>query len=701
MDIEKILSNMTIEQKFGQMTQLNRICIFHKQQFSRYKLTEQQHDSIGSVLGYGAEEDVKANFDEHLKNDPNRIPLLLMLDIIHGYKTAFPIPLALGASFNEEIAEKCCELSAKEAVKEGVTVTFSPMVDLSRDARWGRIMETPSEDPYLNGEFGKAMIRGYHKGGLACCVKHFAAYGAAEGGRDYNLVDISEHTLREYYLRAYHECLKENPELIMTSFNTLNGIPATGNKHLMCDILRDEWGYDGVIITDYNAVCEMVTHRYKENDRQAGKAALDATVDIEMCSPIFFLHGPDLVEKGEVSVERVDQSVKRILKLKDKLGLFENPYYKLTDEKASVTDEAREIVRKAAEETFVLLKNDGSLPLNASEKVVYVGPFVDSKEIIGNWSMFADTQAPVSIKSGVESLLGKKIDFALGCGPTWKESDESGIPCALELVKSADKVVLCVGEHQLESGECKSKVDIRLSAVQRKLIKEVHACGKKVVGVVFGGRPLALKDVVDCFDALLFVWQPGTEGGNAIANVLYGKVNPSGKLSASFPMSVGQCPLYYSQFTTGRPKLVDAGFFDGTSCYIDEKNTALFPFGYGLSYTNFALSTPIFSAYEMDKDGQITVSVDVENTGKMDGAEVVQMYIRDDFSEIVRPEKELKGHKKVYLKAGEKTTVTFTIDKNVLSYYGVDDKLVAEKGTFTVYISKDGVDFTESQITLK
>ena len=701
MDIEKLLSKMSLEEKLCQMTQLSRYCVYHdEKRFSFLNLTEKQRDSMGSVLAYNMDYDVKANLDEHLKNDPHKIPLIIMLDVIHGYKTIFPIPLALGGSFDEQLVEECCKFSAIEASKEGVMATFSPMVDLARDARWGRVMETTSEDPYLNGEFGKAMVRGYHAGGLACCVKHFAAYGAAESGRDYNIVDMSEHTLREFYLKSYHECLKENPELIMTSFNSLNGIPATGNKHLMVDILRDEWCYDGVLITDYNAVMEMIAHRYKENRKEAAKAALKAGVDIEMCSSTFAIEGQELVNEGEIDIKSIDDSVRRILKLKEKMGLFENPYYRLSEEKALVNEEGRTLARKMAEETFVLLKNNDVLPLNKEEKIAVVGPFADSKEILGSWSMFADCNATVSIKSGIEKILNREINCVSGCGWGWNDYDESNIISAVEFAKNADKIVVCFGEHQSESGECKSKSDIKLSKTQTKMIKELHKLGKKMVGVLFTGRPIVIDEVIELFDGLMLVWQPGTEGGNAIANALYGEVNTFGKLTMSFPRTVGQCPIYYNSLPTGRPSATEAGYFFGTTCYIDQMNSPLFPFGYGLNYTKFELSKPIISSESMTENDTVSVSVKLKNVGKIDGVEIVQLYIKDDFSEIIRPEKELKGYKRIYLKAGEEQEVSFEINKDILSYYGVDNVLVAEKGSFTIYLSFNGLDFEEVKLKL-
>ncbi len=705
MDIEKLLGQMTVEEKLCQMTQLNlRAAVYREDtktwDYSAVNMTEAQYAAIGSGLSYDPNYPLREALSVHLAADRNGIPLIVMLDIVHGYKTAFPIPLAIGATFDTALTEKCFQFTAKEATQDGAMVTFSPMVDLVRDARWGRVMETTSEDPFVNGEFGKAMIRGYHAGGLACCVKHYAAYGAAEGGRDYNTVDMSEYTLREYYLRAYQECLKEAPEMIMTSFNSLNGVPATANRHLMLDILRGEWQFDGVVITDYNAVWEMINHGYKEDTREAGKAALNATVDMEMATTSFFKHGEDLVKSGEVDEKLLDNSVRRILKLKDKLGLFENPYYKLAKMRAQVTDEGRELSRKLAEESFVLLKNDGVLPLEKGEKIAWIGPLADTKEIVGNWCGFCDRDATVTVKSGVENLLGRSVAYVRGCGWGWNDKNESGIAEAVELAKEADKIVLCVGEHQSESGECRSKADIRIPNMQRKLIKAIRACGKPVVGVVFAGRPLALKNELELFDGLLYVWQPGTEGGNAIANVLYGEVCPSGKLPMSFPRSVGQCPIYYNHYATGRPQPVDAGFFSGTTGYQDERNAPLFPFGFGLSYTRFEISEPILSATELREDERLTVQVTVKNVGDTDGAEVVQLYLRDDFSELVRPVKMLKGFQRVFLKSGEEREITFTLDKETLSYYGENGALTVEKGAFTVYVGQDSKNVKEGKFRL-
>lgn len=705
MDIEKLLRQMTLEEKLCQMTQTTSLCVYRDEkekcgEFSVMNLTDKQYDSLGSVLAYKSSFGAKGVQDEHLKNDRNQIPLLIMMDVIHGWKTEYPVPLAMGATFNLDLIEECCKATAEEAVQDGVMVTFSPMVDLSRDARWGRVMETNSEDPYLNGEFGKAMIRGYHAGGLACCVKHFAAYGGAESGKDYNLVDMSEHTLREYYLRPYQECMKENPELVMTSFNSLNGIPSIANKHLMLDILRGEWEYDGVVISDYAAVNELIRHRCKPNGKEAAKAAISTTADIEMCTPHFAHYGEELVRSGELDEKIIDDSVRRILRLKEKLGLFENPYYKLAKEGTSVTEKSRDIARRVAEETFVLLKNEDVLPLRKEEKIALIGPFADTKEIVGGWSVFCDREATIPVKVGMEKLAEKEIPCAKACHDRWNSSDESGFDEAIETAKRADKVILCIGEAQSESGECKSKTDIRLPKIQRKLVREIRKLGKPVVAVIFAGRPLVLTEEIDSFDGVLYVWHPGTEGGNAIANVLYGKVNPSGKLPVSLPRSVGQCPLYYNSFSTGRPAPFDAVIVNGTSCYIDELTLPLFPFGFGLSYTKFQLSAPCVTSSVIRKGESLQVRTKIKNVGSVAGAETVQLYIRDDFSELVRPVKELKGFQKVFLEPNEEKEISFEITEEMLSYYGVDDVFGAEKGTFTISVGTSSVDLQSVSIEL-
>lgn len=446
--------------------------------------------------------------------------------------------------------------------------------------------------------------------------------------------------------------------------------------------------------------CLRNQHRCKPNGKEAAKAAISMTADIEMCTPHFAHYGEELVRLGELDEKIIDDSVRRILRLKEKLGLFENPYYKLTEEGASVTEETRKVAWKVAEESFVLLKNEGVLPLQKEEKIALFGPFANTKDIVGGWNVFCDKQATIPVKTGVEGVLGREIPCAEACGRKWNDVDESGFQTALDVASQADKIILCIGEEENEAGECKSKTDIRLPAVQRKLVKEIRKLKKPVVAVVFAGRPLVLTEEIDLFDGVLYAWHPGTEGGNAIANVLYGKVNPSGKLPVSLPRSVGQCPLYYNSFSTGRPAPFDAVIVNGTSCYIDELTLPLFPFGFGLSYTQFELTAPCVTATTIKSGESLQVRTKIKNVGSVAGAETVQLYIRDDFSELVRPVKELKGFQKVFLEPNEEKEIFFEITEEMLSYYGVDDVFGAEKGTFTVSVGTNSVDLQSVSIEL-
>ena len=709
MNLKELLSKMTLEQKIGQLMQINANFIVNTNAnntgaVNELGLSQEQVDLVGSILNFSCAQEVIDIQNKHLEKDPNKIPLSFMMDVIHGYKTQFPIPLALGCSFDPELVEECAKQAAKEAVTAGVMVTFSPMVDLARDARWGRVMETTSEDPYFNGEMGKAFIRGYHKGGLGVCVKHFAGYGGAEAGRDYNLVDMSEYTFRNYYLHAYKECMKENPEMYMTSFNLLNGIPSSGNKWLMNDILRGEFGFDGVLISDYNAIMEMLTHGFFANAKECAEGALNCNVDIEMMSASYVNHAKQLVEEGKISIELIDKMVMRNLKLKERLGLFTNPYGRADSEKEKklVSKKTRLLAMETAQKCCVLLKNDGVLPLNKQEKIAYVGPFADSNEIIGFWCCAGKNEDAITIKQGVQKLVGKrKNTFTKGCGFGLFESDESGFAEAIKACKRADKIVLCIGEWQNHSGEGNSKADIRLTAIQRKLFDRLAKLNKPMVSVVFGGRPQVLTDIQGS-NAILYVWQPGTEGGNAIARVLYGEANPSAKLSMTFPRSVGQCPIYYNHYRTGRPKPDDAQLETRyISAYIDERNTPLYPFGYGLSYTKFEISDLKVSNKQIGKGESITASVRVANVGERAGEEVVQLYIHDKVASVVRPVKELKGFKKIRLEAGESKEVCFEISERALEFYNAQGKLVAEPGEFDIMIGNSSDNLLSTLIEYK
>ena len=702
--LKKLVSAMSLEEKALQLTQ-----------YPVYELDESAEAVVTGLCDLGGIDREALWRTGTILNAPNgetvqsirktrrekgiADPLPFMLDVIHGYRTIYPVPLAMACTFNLKLIEDCAELAATEARYDGVDVTFSPMVDLGRDARWGRVMEGAGEDPYWSGEVGKAMIRGYHRGGIACCVKHFAGYGAAEAGREYNTTDISERNLREYYLRAYRACLEEQPELFMSSFNLLNGKPILGHKEIMLDLLRKEWGFDGVVISDFGAVEELHEHGYCETGKDCASVALSSGLDIEMGSSVYASYLPELVRTGVVSEEQIDEAVLRVLELKNKLGMYENPE-RNTDlqKRAEVTlsESGRALSRRAVEEGSVLLKNNGVLPLKENAKIALVGPFASTREIIGNWAGKGRIEECVTVKEGVEKLIKRAVPYANGC--SWKlfDTDEGGFEEAERICAQADCIVACVGEHMMNSGEAHSRADIRIPEIQRKLIAKLHKLKKPLVLVVFGGRPLVLSEIEEFANAILYVWQPGTEGGNGIANLLYGKAIPCGKTVMSFPRSSGQCPIYYNCFSTGRPKKKDKPSAlsgeEWRTGYDDEYNSPIYPFGYGLSYTEFLYSDLKLSAAKMKRGGKITASVNLKNVGSSDGYETVQWYIRDLFASVVRPVKELKGYEKVLLKAGEERRISFEITEEMLKYYTDGGEYAAETGAFELFVGGNSRD---------
>ena len=711
-ELKKIISEMSLEEKALQLTQFPSYELDDNQEkivtgFSRLGSVERESLwRLGTVLN-APDAQAAQSLRKTRKEKGIDDPLPIMLDVIHGYRTIYPVPVALSCSFDTSLIEDCAKLSATEAKYDGIDVTFSPMVDLTRDARWGRVMESGGEDPYWGGEVGKATIRGYHKGGIACCVKHFAGYGAAEAGKEYNTTDISDRNLREYYLRPYRECLKENPEMFMSSFNLLNGKPILGHKEIMVDMLRKEWGFDGVVISDYSSVEELYEHGFCQSGEECARVSIESGLDIEMGSSVYAGFLPKLVREGVISEETLDESVLRVLELKNKLGMYENPE-RYTDirkrDEVTLSESARNLARKAAEKSCVLLKNNGMLPLKENAKVAFVGPFVEEREIIGNWSKKAHTEDTVTIKEGVERLLKHAVPSADGCSRKLFDTDESGFEEAEKACKDADFIVACVGEYMLNSGEAHSRADIRIPEIQRKLIARLHKSGKPLALVVFGGRPLALSDVAELADAILYVWQPGTEGGNAIANLIYGKVNPCGKTVMSFPRSVGQCPVYYNHFSTARPKRKDIPSFYSDerfrSGYDDEYNSPLYPFGYGLSYTEFEYFNFELSAAKLNRGGKITASVKLKNVGKKDGFETVQWYLHDLFASVVRPVKELKGYEKVFLKAGEEKIITFEITEETLKFYTDGGEFAAETGKFELFVGGNSRDCLKTDFEL-
>lgn len=696
-NMESLLEQMTLEEKIAQLMQL--ATFFYKGAAGEGEITGPLEDmgivndvvqNSGSVLGASGAWEVANIQREHLAENRLGIPLLMMADIVHGFKTIFPVPLAIGCSWDTELAEKSAEIAAKEASVSGVHVTFAPMVDLVRDPRWGRVMESTGEDPFLNSVFAKAFVRGFQGEDLtndthrvAACVKHFAAYGAPEGGRDYNTVNMSERQLRESYLPAYKAALDEGCEMVMTAFNTVDGIPASGNKKLMRDLLREEWNFDGVMISDWGAVKELIPHGVAEDEREAALKGLEAGVDIEMMTACYAKNLGDLVESGELSEALIDESVLRILNLKNKLGLFENPYRGTSEElekEVIMSEEHRQVAKELAIKSSVLLKNDRVLPLNKEQRIALIGPFAKNGDVLGPWSWQGSKEAAVQVYDG---LLAKtsEANLLVAQGSDIETITEEQLTQAVETANRADVIVLALGEASEMSGEGGCRADIRLPEAQLKLIAKIRELGKPVVTVLFNGRPLDLHGVIAESDALLEAWYPGTEAGSAIADLLFGDANPSGRLTMSFPYSVGQVPVYYNCFNTGRPQGENKQERYVTH-YLDIPNEPLLPFGYGLSYTTFHYSDMNLSADSLTEDSSIDVTVNVTNTGERAGEETVQFYIRDLSGEIVRPLKELKGYEKIWLEPGETKQVTFIITEDQLRYYHSDLTFQSDKGKF-------------------
>ena len=703
MDLKKLLSQMTFEEKLGQLAQYNANLFLSSDAditgpMTKLGLAPEDLSKVGSVLNFNNADEMRAIQKEHLEMDRNKIPMVFMMDVIHGYRTIFPIPLALGCSFDTELVAECSRMAAKEASAGGIHVTFTPMVDYVRDARWGRVMETCGEEPLLNSIMGAAQIKAFQgddltdPNTLATCVKHFAAYGGAEAGRDYNTVELSEHVLREYYLPAYKACIDAGAAMLMPSFNALNGVPSIANSWLMKKILKDEWNFNGVVISDYNAVGELCKHGVAKDKKEAAKLAFSNGCDIEMCSSAYYHHLRELVDEGVFTEEQVDDAVLRVLQFKKDLGLFEDPYRGgacLEKEEAVChTPEHRTLVRKAAAECAVLLKNDGILPFSTNvKKVALIGPFADEHKIIGFWACRGRDAESITVKEGVSSLLPHaEILTVPACGNEWNDTDTIGFSEAIKAAKDADIVILCLGEPQDYSGEGNCRTDICLPGVQTELAKEIINVNQKTAAVIFNGRPLSLTQLDEIAPAILDIWFPGTEGGNAVADLLFGKVNPSGKLTMSFPKSVGQCPIYYNHARTGRPKSVtkDDQRTRYNSSYIDCGNLPLYSFGYGLSYSNFVYESMTLSATEMTTDSTITVSVKITNNSDIAGKETVQLYLRDLVASTIRPIQQLIAFEKIHLDPHESKTVTFTVDESMLRFWDTEHRHISELGQFTL-----------------
>ncbi len=726
--VDDIITKMTLEEKIGQMVQLT----------SRWEMTGPapagehmqgqlqaiKNGEVGSMLNVtGAEACFEAQ-KLAVENSRLKIPMIFGYDVIHGYQTMFPIPLAMSASWDTAVIRLASKIAAREASSAGLNWTFGPMVDISRDARWGRVMEGSGEDPYLGSVLAKAYIEGYQGNTLsshesiAACAKHFAAYGFAIAGRDYNSVDISNNTLFNVVLPPFKACSDAGAATFMNSFNDLNGIPATANSFLLRDILKEKWGFKGFVVSDWGSIRELIDHGNAADKKEAALKAVIAGSDMDMEGDCYASSLKELVESGTLSETIIDDAVERILRVKFQLGLFDDPYKycDTTREKAELLKaENLAASRDIARKSIVLLKNkDNLLPLKKSgQSIAVIGPLANDKDSpLGSWRAQAIRNSAVSLLEGVKAAVedSSKITYALGANLTigesrfhkmlqFNETDKSGFAEAITAAKNADVVLLAIGENCFQTAEGRSQVDIGLKGVQIELFRELYRANKNIVIVLMNGRPLVLNELDEKAPAILETWHLGSESGNAIADVLFGDYNPAGKLSMSFPRAVGQCPIYYNHLNTGRPSNTWGGVF--WSHYTDEENSPLYPFGYGLSYTNFDYSPIKMSAKTMSANGTIKASIDVKNTGNLDGEEIVQLYIQDVTASIVQPVRLLKAFNKIFLKAGETKTVEFTLSAKDLSFYSNDYKLILEPGTFNVFIGTNARDTQTSSFTVE
>lgn len=738
--VDDLLSKMTIEEKIGQLN-LHSAAGF----ISALKVTEEDENvkmlragQLGGLYGTG---DVSylTDIQKVALESGHGIPLIFGMDVIHGHETVMPIPLAMSTSWNMQLIEDATRIAAKEASAQGINWVFSPMVDIARDARWGRIAEGGGEDPYLGGEIAKAYVHGYQgrdqkydENDVMACVKHYALYGAAEAGRDYNTVNLGRQEILNGYMNPYKAAAEAGAASYMSSFNEFEGIPATMNSYLMDDLLRKAWGFDGFIVSDATAVLEEVAHGIGDLQEVSARS-LKAGLDMDMNSDGFVGTLKKSLDEGKVSKADIDRACRRILEAKYKLGLFEDPFKYLKPERNSTdvyTKENRDFSRKVAQECQVLLKNDGVLPLKKNAKIAVVGPLAnDGSSMAGTWTMSSHAAESVTILQGIKDavtnpanvsyaegswiFLDRELEETVKYGmmktfvpdyptpPLHTVPQERLIAEAVSKARAADVVVACVGEIPALNGEGSSRADISIPDAEVELLKALKATGKPIVLVLTTGRPLTLVWEDENMNAILNTWSEGSEAGHAIADVLFGDVNPSAKLTTSFPRMVGQLPLYYNHKNTGRPHPDYAPYKKFTSCYIDVVNAPLYPFGYGLSYTTFEYGEPKLSASEMSLGGNVKVSVDVKNTGSMDGKEIVQLYIHDIYATSTRPVKELKGFQKVDIKAGETKTVEFTLTAEDLSYYNHDLQWVCESGDFEIMVGPNSRDTKAVTLTVK
>ncbi|MBD0404372.1 glycoside hydrolase family 3 N-terminal domain-containing protein [Flammeovirga sp. EKP202] len=713
--VNTIFNQLTLEQKIGQMTQ---IASTNGDEVPKYVIDAIKEGRVGSILNAGTPKAIEKIQKIVAKESPNKIPLIIGRDVIHGYKTIFPIPLGQAASWNRKLVETGANIAGKEAYDEGINWTFAPMIDISRDPRWGRIAESLGEDPYLTAELGAAMVVGFQgnelsseKGRIAACAKHFIGYGATENGKDYNAVSIPDYQLWNTYLPPFKAALDAGVGTFMTAFNDINGIPASANQFLLKEVLRDKWNFDGFVVSDWESMSQMINQGYSENLRDVALQSASAQLDMEMVSSAYQKHLKELIESGEIDIEVVNTAVKNILSVKVALGLFEQEYNGVPKNTEILSATHKAEAKKMAIESLVLLKNENALPLKIKDqKIGIVGPLADAPaEQVGTWSLDAVIDEVETPLNAFQEAFGDQIVFAQGLENA-RSNNTDQIQATVDSMKGVKDVIVFAGEDAILSGEGHSRAFIHLPGAQEALIDALAEAGKNIILVVQAGRPLTLGTIEDKVKAILYAWHPGTMGGPAILDVITGKVTPSGKLPVTFPRTLGQVPIYYSSIESGRPANPQMlGIPTGTPLdpvgltnnYLDVSVTPAYAFGYGLSYTSFSISKPKFSNTELVKGERITVTVEVKNTGKYEGAEVVQLYIHDKVASYMRPKLELKGFEKVYLAPGESKKVTFEIGDDQLSFFDKNGNVLLEKGKFEIFVGNASDNLASEIITLK
>jgi beta-glucosidase len=722
--IDSLLSIMTLKEKVGQLNQYSVGSELtgpgKKNSKDQIRHEQLKNGEVGSVLNLLGAKDTYEMQKFVVENSRLSIPLIFSFDVVHGYKTIFPIPLGESASWDLEAVEKSAQIAAREAASAGIQWTFAPMVDISQDARWGRVMEGAGEDPYLGSLIAKARIKGFQGENLnseytlAACAKHFAGYGFVESGKDYNTVNIGKHQLLNTILPPFKASVEAGAATFMNAFNDIDGIPSTGNEYLLRNVLKGDWKFDGVVVSDWNSIGEMINHGVVSDTREAAKLAITAGSDIDMEGNAYVNHLVDLVNKGEINEERINEAVRRVLLLKLKLGLFDDPYKYFDEERESknlLNEQHLQVAEDVARKSIVLLKNEGALLPLKSKKIAIIGPLAKDKDSpLGNWRGAATPNSAISLYEGLVNRLGHEIEYAEGCklsiGPNnffeevvVEKSDRSGFAKAIALAKKSDVVIMALGETAYMSGEGRSRADIGLPGLQLELLQEVYKVNKNVVLVLMNGRPLSIPWEDEHIPAIVETWHLGSMAGNAIADVLIGNYNPSGKLPMSFPRFVGQLPIYYNHKNTGRPSASPGQVF--YTHHTDIQNDPLYPFGFGLSYSNFEYGAIQLSTDILQPDESIVAKISVSNKSEIDGEEVVQLYIQDVVGSITRSIKELKAFQKVFIKAGGVNEIVFKISSEDLKYYRKDLTYGIEPGTFNLFIGSNSRDLQSVKFELK